>query len=284
MALTRAFEEHEVGPDLGRIYQDIRTSFDLPFVPTVFKLAAGVPEYLRVLWWDLGPVARSKEFHAAAKALNELTRSLAVRGGWRFADQNKALAGERFSAPDIEALGEVPPVFTRAHCQMSLFARLLQRGYSGGQRGRVAQLKMASAMARIGRLEIPNEKESGLRGWLIYSDIRRTTGAKHVPSMFRLLSHFPGYLAATWVDAKKTLHDVEFQRSRDEFARRTLGLLAGLPVRDHRAATRRISEAEWRDIEEMVDGFARQLPQFALLSAVWQRSFPQHDVKARVAS
>jgi hypothetical protein len=279
MSLTRAFEEHEVGPDLRRIYQEARTALDLPFTPTLFKVAAGVPDYLKLMWADLGPVARSKEFHAAAKALGEVVRSDAVRGGWRFSDQTRALSGERFSRPDIQVLAEVPPIFTRTLCQMAIFSRLMQRGYSGGQRGRVSTSKQAAAMSRLFRLQIPNEKDAGLRTWLIYSDIKRTTGSKHVMSLFRLLSHFPGYLAATWVEAKKVMSERDFQRTKDDVARRTLGLLNGLPVRDHRAAAgRRLSHGEWRDIEETVDAFARVTPLFALMSAVWQRSFPEYDV------
>lgn len=280
MSLTRAFEEHEVGPELRRIYQEARTALDLPFTPTLFKVVAGVPDYLKLMWADLGPVARSKEFHAAAKALGEVVGSDTVRGGWRFADQTRALAGERFSRPDIQVLAEVPPIFTRTLCQMAIFSRLMQRGYSGGQRGRVSASKQAAAMSRVFRLQIPNEKDAGLRTWLIYSDIKRTTGSKHVLSLFRLLSHFPGYLAATWMDAKKVMSEREFQRAKEDVARRTLGLLAGLPVKDHRAAAgRRIAHGEWRDIEEAVDGCARVTPQFALMSAVWQRSFPEYDVR-----
>lgn len=280
MSLARAFEEHEVGPDLRRIYQEARTALDLPFTPTLFKVCAGAPEYLKLMWADLGPVARSKEFHSAAKALGELVRSDAAQGGWRFGDQTRALAGERFSRPDIQVLAEVPPIFTRTLCQMALFSRLMQRGYSGGQRGRVGDCKQAAAMSRLFRLQIPNEKDAGLRTWLLYADIKRTTGSKHVLSLFRLLSHFPGYLAATWMDAKKVMSDPAFQRAKEDVAKRTLSLLNGLPVRDHRAAAgRRISHAEWRDIEETVDGFARATPQFALMCAVWQRSFPEYDVR-----
>ena len=285
MSLTRAFEYDEVGPDLQRIYREARIALDLPFVPTVFKVMAGVPEYLKLMWSDLGGVAGSKEFHLAVKAMVETVRSEAVRHGWSFGDQTRALVGERFIRPDIEVLSEIPPIFTRAAAEVSIFSRLMQRGYSGGQRGgRVGQLKQAAAMSRLFRLHIPNEKDAGLRTWLIYSDIKRATGAKHVLSMFRLLSHFPGYLGSTWVDAKKLIQNADFQHSREAVAKRTLGLLSGLPVKDHRAAAgKRISPAEWRDIEEAVDSFARVASQFALVSAVWQRSFPQNDVNAKTA-
>jgi len=47
-----------------------------------------------------------------------------------------------------------------------------------------------------------------------------------------------------------------------------------MPVRDHRALLKDLDATQWREIEETVDGFARLLPQFALLTSVWQRSFP----------
>ncbi|HEX4606499.1 MAG TPA: hypothetical protein VH724_21045, partial [Candidatus Angelobacter sp.] len=60
MSLTRAYEENEVTPELRRMYASIRTGFDLPFVPTVLKLSAGVPQYLKLAWKDLEGVVCSR--------------------------------------------------------------------------------------------------------------------------------------------------------------------------------------------------------------------------------
>jgi hypothetical protein len=75
------------------------------------------------------------------------------------------------------------------------------------------------------------------------------------------------------MDSKKVMADAAFARARDEVAKRTLALLVGMPVRDHRAEARNVAGPQWREIEEMVDGFARVAPQFALITAIWQRSF-----------
>lgn len=273
MAFTRAFEEHEVPPELKRIYSEVQTSFDLPFVPTIFKLLAVCPEYLRLVWGDLGEVARSREFHSASRALEELVRSFVLKGGWRFSDQQKILSAQKFTIDDVEALSMVPPIFTRTICHMALFTRLMQRGYAGGQRGRVSDGRQAAALSRMITLKIPNEREAGLRVWMIYADIKKTLGSKSVLSMFRVLSPFPSYLAATWLDSKKIIATPSFQSARDQIAKRTLSLLVGLPVKDHRAAAKKITPTNWRDIEETVDNFARLLPQSALLSDVWHRSF-----------
>lgn len=273
MSLTRLYEEHEVTPELRRLYQDVRLSFDLPFVPSVFKLTAALPEYLKAMWHDLGPVARSREFQMAAKALEEFAHSQLVSQGWSFAEQERVLAGQRFSASDIEQIAAVAGMFVRAVPRLLLFARLMQRGYSGGQPGRISDGKQASALARLISLHVPNEKEASMRVWLIYSDIRKTLGTRTVLSMYRVLSPFPPYLASVWMDSKKLAGDAAFLRARDAIAKRTLALMHGLPVRDHRAAAKRVGASEWRDIEELVDTLVRVMPQFSLLAAVWQRSF-----------
>lgn len=274
MAFTRAYEEDEVPPDVRRIYCDIRNGFDLPFVPTVFKLVSAAPAYLKAMWKDLGPLAGSTEFQSAAQAFQEITHSAAVSGGWKFSDQPQVLASDKFSNADIRVIGGMVGLFARATAEMALFTRIMQRGYSGGQRGRVTHSRQVSALAQMVRVHIPNEREAGLRVWLIYSDIKRTTGSKNVLSLYRALSPFPGYLASAWLDSKKLLSDASFIATREEINRRARALLNGMPVKDHRALLKDLDPAQWREIEETVDGLARMLPQFVLLTAVWQRSFP----------
>jgi len=274
MALTRLYEETELTPELRRIYTDIRYSFDLPFVPSIFKACAGVPEYLKLMWNDLGPVARSREFQTAGLALEEFIRSLAVSDGWRFSDQQRVLAEQKFAPDDIEQFAAIVNIFARALPRMALFARLMQRGYSGGQRGRVSSGKQISALSRLVTLHVPNERDAGLRVWLIYNDIKKTTASAHVLSLLRAISPFPGYLASVWVEAKKVMREESFQLARERAAKRALGLITGLPVRDHRNS-KQVTGEQWKDIEQNVDAFARLLPQFALLAAVWQRSFPR---------
>lgn len=274
MALSRLYEENEVAPELRRLYADLRASLDLPFVPSIFKLLAAFPDYLLPVWEDLGPVARSREFQSAGKALEEYSRSLVVSAGWQFSDQRRVLAAQKFSPNDVAQLCGIAATFTRSAVSMALLLRLLQKGYSGGQAGRISNGRQASALARILTLHIPAESQAGLRVWLIYSDIRRTMGVKTVHSMFRLLAPFPAYLATVWLDSKKLIADSEFMRAQDEVAKRALGLLTGIPVRDQHALAKSIRPQHWREIEETVDVFARLSPQIQLLAAVWERSFP----------
>jgi hypothetical protein len=256
------------------MYASIRTGFDLPFVPTIFKLSAGIPQYLKLLWKDLESVVCSREFESAARAYQEIAHSAAISGGWTFSDQPAVLSADKFSNADIRVIGGMVGLFARATAQMALFSRLMQRGYSGGQKGRVTKAKQVAAMAQMVRVHVPNEREAGLRVWLIYSDIKKTTGAKSVISLYRALSPFPSYLASAWMDSKRLLVDPAFVSAREELNRRARALLAGMPVRDHRALLKDLDATQWHEIEETVDGFARLLPQFTLLTSVWQRSFP----------
>jgi hypothetical protein len=270
------YEEMEVSADLRRTYGDVRASFDLPWVPSIFKLAAGIPPYLIGVWDDLGVVSRSKEFQGSSRALEEYVRSMAVSDGWQFSRQDRMLASHKFSVTDVEQLGAILNVFVRSIPRLLLFSRLMQRGYSGGQKGKLSNGKQASALARMVTLNVPNEREAGIRSWLIYNDMHKTLGSRSVPSLFRIISPYPGYMASVWMETKKLLSQPNFIRARDEVSRRTLGLVAGMPVGDHRKQIKGLSPNQWREVEEMVDASVRVLPQIALISAVWQRSFPQY--------
>jgi hypothetical protein len=264
-----------------RVFAELREALDLPFVPTIFKQLAAQPEYLRTVWDDLAPVLRSKEFHAASKALTEQARLLALEGGWPFPDQIAMLASQNLSGPELALFSGISGTFVRAIPQTLLVARLLQRGYGGGQRGRVTDAAAPSAISQLLEFHVPPERSGGLRVWLIYTDIRRRTGAAVVPSVFRMLSPFPGYLAGIWMECKRLLEQPAAVRAVDDISNRSNALIAGLPVHDHRSAVKKIGPETWREIEDTVDTMARVLPQFSLTTTVWHRSFPAF---ARVAS
>ena len=284
MSLTRTFEDNEVGPEVERIFADIRASFDLPFVPTPFRVLAAIPEYLRLMWHDLGHVAASREFRSAAVALQEFVHSEAITGGWRFADQERVLAEQKISSEDTLVLSGVVGVFNRALPALTLFLRLMQLGYSGGTAGRVTPGKLSPALSRLITLNVPNEREASLRVWLLYGDIKRTTGEGHILDLFRVLSPFPGYLASAWLDAKRLFKDDSFQDAREEVARRAAACVTGIPVHDHRKLARHISAEQWSEVEETVDGCVRLLPLYTLLTATWRRSFAVEQTVIRAAS
>ena len=282
MAFTRSWEENDVSRDVKRILMDARSALNLPYIPTLFKVLANSPEYLKVAWDDLAPVVRSKEFHAAGLALEEYIYSLVVAAGWRFNEQRRELHDQRFSTEDTIFIADALAIFAHGLPQMLLLARLLQIGYSGGQSGRISHVKQTSMIAQALRIHVPNEREAGLRSWLIYNDIKKTTGSKSVLSVLRFISPYPGYLASVWMDWKKTLKNPSVLRAKEEVGRRSAGLITGLPVGDHRASGK-IKAEHWREIEETVDGFVRMLPLFALVTAVWRKSFMPRPRDVRAA-
>ncbi len=282
MAFARAFEEYEVGAELRRIYAELRINFDLPFVPTLFKNLAAAPPYLKGMWRDLGPVAVSREFHAASDALDDYVRAQALSGGWRLRDQERMLAEQKISTGDMPVLAGVVGIFVRTLPRLLLFARLMQCGYEGGQKGRVSPGRQAPALSRLITLHVPNEREAGLRMWLIYADIRRTMKTACVMSLFRALSPFPGYLASAWGDSKQVLADKSFQRASDGVSKRASVLLRGIPVRNHGDILKELSPEQAREVRETVDEFVRIAPALALLTVVWRRSF--YDARERMAA
>lgn len=281
--LARIYEEEDVGPEVRRLYKDVQSAFDLPFVPTLFKVLAGAPEYLRLMWRDLAPVAASREFRSAALALDEVVRSAAIGGGWSFRNQERVLAEQKIALSDMPVLAGVVGVFARELPSLMLFSRLIQRGYSGGQPGRVTSAKQAPALSRLMTLNVASDHDSSLRVWLLYSEIRRRLGTRMVPGVFRALAPFPGYLASGWLESKRLFDDEGFMSARDNLSRRAAMLISGLPVHNHRQIAKNITQEQWREIEQTVDGVANLIPQMALLCAVWRRSFALTLTRSRAA-
>lgn len=50
MPVVRYVEEEDASPSVQAIYRDIKSTFDLPFVPNLFKVMAHHPAYLEVTW------------------------------------------------------------------------------------------------------------------------------------------------------------------------------------------------------------------------------------------
>jgi hypothetical protein len=235
------------------------------------------------MWRELGLVALSREFHAASDALDGFVRAQALSGGWRLRDQERMLAEQKISTGDMPVLAGVVGIFVRALPRLLLFARLMQCGYQGGQKGRVSSDKHAPpALSRLITLHVPNEREAGLRTWLLYADIRRTLKTKSVISLYRALSPFPGYLASAWGDSKQVLADRSFQQASEGVAQRTTVLLRGIPVRNHDNLLKELGSERARGVRETVDEFVQSAPALALLTTVWRRSF--YDARERKAA
>jgi hypothetical protein len=189
------------------------------------------------------------------------------------------LAEQKIATNDMPVLAGVVGIFVRTLPRLLLFARLMQCGCEGGQKGRVSSGKQAPALSRLITLHVPNEREAGLRVWLLYADIRRTMRSKSVMSLYRALSPFPSYLASAWMDSKSVLSDKSFQHASEEVSHRATSLIRGIPVRDHRSILNDLSADEAREVRETVDEFVRTVPALALLTVVWRRSF--YDAKER---
>src|SRR5205823_7395434 len=138
------------------------------------------------------------------------------------------LQDQHFSREDTVFVADAVSIFAHGLPQILLLSRLMQCGYSGGQTGRTNYSKQSSMIAQALKIHIPNEREAGLRSWLIYNDIKKTMGTKSVLSVLRFISPYPGYLTSVWLDWKKTLKNPTVHRAQEEVGRRSAGLITGL--------------------------------------------------------
>jgi len=126
----------------------------------------------------------------------------------------------------------------------------MQRGYSGGQKGRVTRLKQVSALAQMVRVHIPKRARSGLRVWLIYSDIKKTTGAKSVLSLVPRAFAISQLSASACSTATHCWPNPRFIKRSGRAEPPCRALLAGMPVRLPCHSERPGSDRSGKDIKK----------------------------------
>ncbi|MDT7042288.1 carboxymuconolactone decarboxylase family protein [Candidatus Nitronereus thalassa] len=50
MATVKLVEEAEAAPEIQHVYEEVKKTFGVPFVPNIFKAMANHPGYLEVTW------------------------------------------------------------------------------------------------------------------------------------------------------------------------------------------------------------------------------------------
>lgn len=210
------YEEAATGWQSG-LYDDIRRTLRAPTVNWIFRtLIANEPEFTRYLWGQVKPIFQTRAFGRVSVAyrsavydeldaeeslpryrLNQLDVSPA-----EFTELKGQVATFDVAAPRLATLFEVvdrslnggdvgtDPDRTRAACEP--FPAWLDR-----DRGRPVTMIDADA--------IPSELESTIGSIRAYHGLE-----SGLPSIYRLMAQWPGYLKPMWTDVEATLESSAF--------------------------------------------------------------------------
>jgi len=204
-------EQQATGPT-ARVYQEIRESLGLPFVPMPFLIFAAFPQFLELQWTTLRPLVHTPGFFALAERLRAdgYTRAHSYFQLPDLCHQVEAMrfsTGARHELTDtIEMLHYADPlVLLLMAAQLQAFDRKVGKPKDGSVGVDVSEARdaasghTASHHPRFSQRPVLIEEDSApnpIRK--LYEDIKRTTGMPCVTTDYLAMARWPDFLAAYW--------------------------------------------------------------------------------------
>ncbi|MDS0475463.1 halocarboxylic acid dehydrogenase DehI family protein [Natrinema sp. 1APR25-10V2] len=212
------YEQDATGWQRG-LYEDIKTTFRAPIVNWYFRsLTANEPAFARYMWGQIKPLFQTREFGRYSVGYRDAVLS-AIEGGptdlprYRRADTDLRPAEWRELRGQIATFDIVAPrlALTFAVCDRAINDELPDADPDGApstvplpawldrDRGR------SVTMLEVG--DVPDDLSETV------ADIREFHGFESgLPSIYRCLAQWPGYLEPAWADLEPVLESEAFER------------------------------------------------------------------------
>lgn len=194
MAALREITESEASGAIASIYDEIREAYAAPYVSSLFRHLATYPGLLEWIWEVTRPAFKS---------------GMMQHTGWSHVDVSALTPLPAISRPELMSLGvssadetvirDVCRTFTRVSPINLVFAGCMRRLLLGeaempGSARAPAARALPSALPRLPGMVPWDDLDSGRRAVI---DVFETelAGEAFVPGLYRILAHWPDYLA-----------------------------------------------------------------------------------------
>lgn len=221
MATLREITESEATGEIARIYEEIREAYAAPYVSSLFRHLATYPGLLEWAWGFTRPAFVS---------------GLIQHTGWDHVDVSALPALPSLSRDDLRALGvtgadegvirDVCRTFTRVSPINLVFAGCLARVLrdEAGMMASVAAPSSRPLPEDLPQLPsmVPWEELGPERRAVVDVFETELAGEAFVPGLYRILAHWPGYLARVAVVLGPSLSDPRVLATCEEIADRVV--------------------------------------------------------------
>ena len=219
------------------LYDDVRETFRAPIVNWIFRTTmANYPDFLRYAWGQVKPVFETRAFASFSVAYRDGVLSALEDGpdavpGYRRSDLGIAPAEFAELRAQLATFDVVAP-------RLALLFEVMDRGLHGEPLGEHPRSDRASTAPFPDWLDADRGSEptmvteDDLDGPVAESAsaIRRFHGlGEGLPSVYRCLAQWPGYLSRAWADLEAVLDGEGFETAVEEANRLVAGYVDEIP-------------------------------------------------------
>lgn len=184
-------------------YEEVKQALQVPWMGVVTMAYAHYPAFFEALWRGAQPLARSRPFVEASRALRRLAEAEVTKLGPK--PITARLADLGYSEREISQICGIIEIFSHGNFLYLLLATIVRLLLEGGRMRRGGQSPRFEGrhgpQAHL-PLVLMETHHADVQTRTVYEDVKGTLGLPFVNTDYRALARWPSYFSLAWADLK----------------------------------------------------------------------------------
>jgi hypothetical protein len=210
------------------VYCDMQRTLGVPHISSFFQFLGNYPRFLDRFWSSVSPIVQSEAFFSCSNRLRAgaYTR---VHSYFSIPDLKSEVVRLEFSLGAREELKDCINFFCYSVPISLLLASLLSEAFENPIGNPNVPRTPAPCPKPHRRIVLPDEDCSSMVVKSIFADIRATTGADVVHTVYRAFARWPDFLQSYWTSVKPIIVSELFHHCENSLREDALQVVAELP-------------------------------------------------------
>lgn len=192
----RLVREHEASPEIRTIFEEIKRSLGLPYVPIIYQAYARLPLFLAAHWQRFQPVINSRNFFDVADRLRADAYTRA-HNYFDIPDLCERVQDMSFSSGTKEELTETIEQFYYVDPILLLISAAQQQAFEGATGVSTPASPPVHSEFKTKPVFVDDESASPEVS-KVFEESKKSLGLPAVMSDFRALARWPDFLRSYW--------------------------------------------------------------------------------------
>lgn len=204
--------EYLADGDLRAVYEDTKSTLQVPWMGVVTMAFAHYPHFYRALWQGMKPLCESAAFISACQDLRaHIEGSVDALEPQPLAE---TLADKNYASREIADIRHLIDIFSHGnmpYLMIATAARLLLEGHDLDVSTTVTPATERHGPTTDNRLVLIEPHHADLPTVKVFNDIKATLGLPFVNTDYRALARWPSYFSVAWADLCRHILTPEYE-------------------------------------------------------------------------
>jgi hypothetical protein len=244
------------------VYHDVQLVFGVPHISSLFQFLGNYPRFLDRFWTAVRPIVQTEAFFSCSQRLraDAYTR---VHTYFEIPDLKAEVCRQQFSPGACEELKHCINFFCYSVPMSLLLASLLSESFGAPAGNATTPFTPAPAPKPHRRIVMVEEDSASPAVKAIFADIRCSTGADVIHTVYRAFARWPDFLQSYWIAVKPIAVSELFQHCetavREDAIQITKELPGPVQFNSSDLAALGINETEAGSLIRLTDMFVHSL-------------------------